>query len=130
MQMRRLWMVALLGLVLVAAACSSSSKSSSSTHATSAGNTAGTTAGGTAGSTGAAPSGTPIKLGVMTAVQTNAVSQPWIPQAAKIGAAAVNAAGGILGRPVQIDFCDDHYTPQGAALCAQKLLVQDKVLMM
>jgi ABC-type branched-subunit amino acid transport system substrate-binding protein len=126
MQMRRVWMVALLGLGLVAAACSSSSKSSSSTHATSAGKTAGTTA----GSTGAAPSGTPIKLGVMTAVQTNAVSQPWIPQAARIGAAAVNAAGGIMGRPVQIDFCDDHYTPQGAALCAQKLLVQDKVFMM
>jgi ABC-type branched-subunit amino acid transport system substrate-binding protein len=66
----------------------------------------------------------------MTGVQTNAVSQPWIPQAAKIGAAAVNAAGGIMGRPVQIDFCDDHSSPQGAALCAQKLLVQDKVLMM
>jgi ABC-type branched-subunit amino acid transport system substrate-binding protein len=66
----------------------------------------------------------------MTGVQTNTVSQPWIPQAAKIGAAAVNAAGGILGRPVQIDFCDDHATPQGAGLCAQKLLVQDKVLMM
>jgi ABC-type branched-subunit amino acid transport system substrate-binding protein len=66
----------------------------------------------------------------MTGVQTNAVSQPWIPQAAKVGAAAVNAAGGIMGRPVEIDFCDDHSTPQGAGLCAQKLLVQDKVLMM
>jgi ABC-type branched-subunit amino acid transport system substrate-binding protein len=62
--------------------------------------------------------------------EQGAVSQPWIQQAAKLGAAAVNAAGGVQGRPVQIDWCDDHATPQGAGLCAQKLLVQDKVLML
>jgi ABC-type branched-subunit amino acid transport system substrate-binding protein len=72
----------------------------------------------------------PIKLGIMAGVQTNAISHPWVPQAAKIAAAAVNAAGGIMGRKVEIHFCDDHGTPQGAALCAQKLLVQEKVLMM
>ncbi len=66
----------------------------------------------------------------MTGINTSSVSQPWVPQAAKIAAASVNASGGVLGRPVQIDVCDDHSTPQGASVCAQKLLVQDKVLMM
>lgn len=42
----------------------------------------------------------------------------------------MNAAGGVDGRLIQIDYCDDHGTPQGGSICAQKLLVQDKVLMM
>jgi ABC-type branched-subunit amino acid transport system substrate-binding protein len=66
----------------------------------------------------------------MAPSQSNSLSEPWIEQAAKIGAAAVNAAGGINGRPVQVDYCDDHATAQGGAVCAQKLLVQDKVTMM
>jgi ABC-type branched-subunit amino acid transport system substrate-binding protein len=105
-----------LGVSMVVAACGSSSKKAT-----------GTTAAGSA--TSAAPSGPPIKLGLITTVQ-GTVTQPWILQSAKLGAAAVNAAGGIQGRPVEIDFCDDHTTTQGAALCAQKLLVQDKVLML
>jgi ABC-type branched-subunit amino acid transport system substrate-binding protein len=104
-------LAALLGVTLVAAACGSSS-------------------GGSGGATSAKPTGAPIKIGIMTGVQTNAVSQPWVVQAAKIAAASINAGGGILGRPVEIDFCDDHSTPQGASVCAQKLLVEDKVLMM
>ena len=48
----------------------------------------------------------------------------------QIGAAAVNASGGINGHRVQIDFCDDQSTSQGAALCAQQLLVQDKDLLL
>lgn len=106
---------ALLGVTLAAAACGGSS-------------------GGGSGSSGAAtapkPTGAPIKLGLMTGIQTNAVSQPYVAQAAKIAAASINASGGILGRPVEIDVCDDHSTPQGASVCAQKLLVEDKVLMM
>jgi branched-chain amino acid transport system substrate-binding protein len=58
------------------------------------------------------------------------VSLPWLPQGAKIAAAALNASGGIMGHPVQIVFCDDMYTPQAAGVCAQKLLVTDKVLML
>jgi len=114
MSARKLWIGALTGVVLLATACGSSA----------------TTSGSTTSGSGKLAAATPIKLGVMTGVQTSAVSQPWIPQAAKIAAAAVNAAGGIMGHPVQIDFCDDQATPQGAGLCAQKLLVQDKVLMM
>ena len=53
-----------------------------------------------------------------------------MPRAARIAAAAINDVGGVSGRKVEIVFCDDHGTPQGAALCAQKLLVQEKVLLM
>ncbi|MFC5754130.1 ABC transporter substrate-binding protein [Actinomadura rugatobispora] len=89
------------------------------------------------GATGCGPAGGsaadgdgPIKLGIMAGLQTNSYSHPWVPQGAKIAAAAVNDAGGIGGRKVEIVVCDDKGTPQGAALCAQKLLRQDKVLMM
>ncbi|MDT3446875.1 MULTISPECIES: ABC transporter substrate-binding protein [unclassified Pseudofrankia] len=73
--------------------------------------------------------GNPIKLGVMTSIETNAVSQPWIVQAARIAAAKVNSEGGIMGRPIEIVACDDHGTPQGAAACSQQLFNGDDVLM-
>jgi ABC-type branched-subunit amino acid transport system substrate-binding protein len=112
---RKQLVAALLGVTLAVAACGGSSDSDKSDGA---------------GATAPKPTGAPIKLGLMTGIQTDAVSQPWVAQAAKVAAAAVNANGGILGRPVEIDVCDDHSTPQGASVCAQKLLVEDKVLMM
>jgi ABC-type branched-subunit amino acid transport system substrate-binding protein len=57
------------------------------------------------------------------------VTDPQVLQGAKIGAAAVNAAGGIDGRPVVIDFCDDQYSPQEAGVCATKLLTTNHDLM-
>jgi ABC-type branched-subunit amino acid transport system substrate-binding protein len=124
------WIVAVLGASMVVAACSSSSKTPTATTAATA-----TTAGGTPTTAAATPTtaaltGPAIKLGLMTGIQTSGISQPWVAEAAKIGAAAVNAAGGVMGHPVEMDVCDDHSTPQGASLCAQKLLVEDKVLMM
>jgi ABC-type branched-subunit amino acid transport system substrate-binding protein len=115
--------VALVGLVLVAGACGSSSKSSASKP------TGNSTPTGNSAPTGNL-TGTPIKLGVISSIQSPVVSEPYILQAAKIGAAAVNAAGGVMGHKVVIDSCDDQYTPEGAAVCAQKLLVQDKDLML
>jgi ABC-type branched-subunit amino acid transport system substrate-binding protein len=58
------------------------------------------------------------------------LSFPYVASSAKLGVAAVNAAGGINGQPLAVDICDDKSTQQGAALCAQKLLVEDKVLML
>ncbi|MWA03553.1 ABC transporter substrate-binding protein [Actinomadura sp. LD22] len=84
---------------------------------------------GLAGGGGADGDG-PIKLGIMAGLQTSSYSHPWVPQGAKIAAAAINGAGGIGGRKVEVVVCDDKGTPQGAALCAQKLLTQDRVLMM
>lgn len=123
MRTRRLASTAVTGICLLAAAACGSSASGGSGSA------------GTGTTQVQAPAeglkGSPIRLGVMAPSQSSAVaSSPWIPQAAKVGAAAVNAAGGLDGHPVQIDYCDDHGTAQGGSVCAQKLLVQDKVLMM
>jgi ABC-type branched-subunit amino acid transport system substrate-binding protein len=120
--MRRSRWAATLGVSLatIAAACSSSSKASST------GGASQTTA---AALASAKPTGAPIKFGLMIPINA-AVSLPSVATAAKIAAASVNDAGGIMGRPVEIDVCDDQYSPQASAVCAQKLLIDDKVLMM
>lgn len=119
MRARTIALPLLVLLTLLAAACGSTSSGS-------------TSSGGSSSNTAAADGtahGTPLVVGLMTDINGNP-SQPWVLAGARIGAAAVNAAGGINGRPVRIDFCDDHSTGPGAAICAQKLLVQDKALMM
>jgi ABC-type branched-subunit amino acid transport system substrate-binding protein len=113
-----------LGVALVIAACSSSSSKTSTT--TTAAATASTAA---ASPTTAAPSGAPITVGLITEL-SGALYFPYVAQSAKLAVAAVNAEGGINGSPVAVDICDDKSTQQGAALCATKLLVQDKVLML
>lgn len=122
MYKRRAFLAVVLAAAVIAAGCSSSSTSNNSSA-----NTNGST---TQSGGSSKPSGTPIKIGQMASVQSPTASSPWVPEAAKIAAAAVNADGGVMGHPIQIDFCDDHGTPQGASICAQKLLVQDKVQMM
>src|SRR5580658_7286041 len=91
---------------LAAAACGSSSKGGSSTA-----------------------SGTPIKLGLVVDL-TGSNTEPWVQQAAEVAIKAVNANGGAAGHPLQLDACDAQSTQTGAALCAQKLLLQDKDLML
>jgi ABC-type branched-subunit amino acid transport system substrate-binding protein len=113
-----------LAVVVIVGACSSSSHSSSSP--TTGGSSSPTSSN---QSTPAQPTGTPIKVGLITELSGD-LAQPWVGQAAKIGAAAVNAAGGIDGHPVSMDICDNQSTQQGAGVCAQKLLVQDKVLLL
>jgi ABC-type branched-subunit amino acid transport system substrate-binding protein len=105
--------------VLLTAACGSSGSSSSAGSASGTGSTSSTQ-----------PTGTPLTIGVMAPIQSTSESDPFVEAAAKIAALEVNAAGGVDGRPVEIDFCDDHFTANGAAVCAQKLLVQDKVWLM
>ena len=126
MRLTKSLLLLMITVALLAAACSSSSKSASNGAGA---NTSPTTAGGNA-SGGSTPSGTPIKLGLIASIQSTFNPEPYVPQAAKVAEAAVNAAGGVMGRPVQVVVCDDHETPQGASLCAQQLLVQDKVFMM
>ena len=43
---------------------------------------------------------------------------PWVEEAAT-WRPAVNADGGIDGRPIEIVFCDHKSTPEGASVCAQ-----------
>src|SRR3954470_19761888 len=118
--------------------------------------TAGSTTGGatTGGSTGAAGSGpgggatgggggaggpntasdvgvtpTSIKIGNVTSIQGQFGPDAFSPSLYGLQAWAngVNARGGINGRKVTIDTCDDRDTGDGNLACSQKLVDQDKV---
>lgn len=39
----------------------------------------------------------------------------------------INAAGGIAGRKIELDICDDKCDPYEASLCAQKMTANDKI---
>ncbi len=113
--------VAALALVacVALAACGSSATTTTSSAPASAATSAAATS---------APA-SPIKIGLVAA-GTGLTAQPAVYPDAEVGARAVNAAGGIMGRPIQIDYCDDQSNVQTADVCAQKLLVQDKDLML
>ncbi|HEV7679865.1 MAG TPA: ABC transporter substrate-binding protein [Candidatus Dormibacteraeota bacterium] len=89
--------------------------------------------GGTTGQTSqptAAPtvSGAPIKVGQINAVNSQTLSLPDAPRAAQAAAKAINASGGINGRPLEVVFCDDQNDPNVAATCARKLVNDDHVV--
>lgn len=68
-----------------------------------------------------------VQIGVMTSVDSTIVSYPQVEQAAVAAADTINAAGGIKGHRVKIDFCDDETTPSVAEQCANTM-VQDHVI--
>jgi ABC-type branched-subunit amino acid transport system substrate-binding protein len=75
---------------------------------------------------GAAPSGTPIKIGLIA--PTHAVIDYSDLIAAEDAAVLrVNAAGGINGHPVTIDYCNDQLMPVQTANCARQM-VTDQVI--
>jgi branched-chain amino acid transport system substrate-binding protein len=69
-----------------------------------------------------APTGPPIHLGMMSPINSATLSLPDVVKAAQAGVADVNAHGGINGRPVVLDHCDDQDNPAQATVCAQQLL--------
>jgi len=109
-------------LTAVLAGCGSDDdKGSSSSTSSQSGAAASTTA------TTKQASGAPIKYMIIVPVQT-VQSQP-LPEAvadAKAAAKAINAAGGVKGRPIAISFCDEKGVPTQATACARKA-VSDKV---
>ena len=114
-------------VVLAACGSSSSSSSSASSSATSSATSAASTS--TPATGGAKPTGAPIKLGMINS-QTTQGAMPWFGPAAQVAVNDLNANGGIDGHPVQLDFCDDQFSPQTAAVCAQKLVNSDHVQLM
>jgi ABC-type branched-subunit amino acid transport system substrate-binding protein len=124
----RTWPVLAIAGVLVLAACGSDNSDSSSGAATT---TAATTGGGgattTAATGGGAPTGTPIKVMTVAPVNTNLPPYPNIPAAAEIYAKYINDKGGINGHPLQVITCDDRGDPNEGANCARKA-VQEKVV--
>lgn len=99
--------------------CSSSKKSTGSSSAAGTGTTSGTST---------AKSGSPIKVGIFATLQAtsaNAFVEPWSVDGLKIAAKAINDKGGIDGRQVQIEVCDNGGDPNKDAACARQA-VTDK----
>jgi branched-chain amino acid transport system substrate-binding protein len=81
----------------------------------------------TASDVGVTP--TSIKIGNITSIQGQFGPDAFSPSlyGLQAWAAGINAKGGINGRKVTIDTCDDRDTGDGNLACAQKLVDQDKV---
>ncbi len=130
--------------VLLAAGCSSSSTSSTSTPASSAPAATSAAAGASAAastSASAAPTGTvpasdigitatTIKVGIIADV-----NNPLVPglfkdsvNAVDAWAKEVNAAGGLDGRQVSVDFCDGQLNPNATTSCVIKACQNDFAL--
>jgi ABC-type branched-subunit amino acid transport system substrate-binding protein len=128
--------------VLLAAGCSSSSTSSTSAPATSApATTSAPAATSAAASPAAAPTGTvpasdigitatTIKVGMIADVNNPLVPGLFKDSVNVVDAWAkeVNAAGGLDGRQVQVDFCDGQLNPNATTACVIKACQNDFAL--
>lgn len=76
---------------------------------------------------GEAPSGEPIKLLTVTTLNANGPTYENIAITAELAADYINANGGINGRPVEVDVCDEQFDPAVAATCARQA-VEDGVV--
>ncbi|WP_239332173.1 ABC transporter substrate-binding protein [Frankia sp. CiP3] len=72
-------------------------------------------------------SGEPIKIMTIQALSGPSDSYPGVPAAVKAAAEAINKAGGIKGRPLEVTACDDQFDPNKGADCATQA-VQGKYL--
>ncbi|MBV9043210.1 MAG: ABC transporter substrate-binding protein, partial [Acidimicrobiia bacterium] len=107
------------------------------------GGAAGANGGGGAGSNAAAGGGsggpntasdvgvtpTSIKIGNITSIQGPFGPDAFSPTlyGLQAYASSINARGGINGRKLSVDFCDDKGSGDGNYACAQKLVEQDKI---
>ncbi len=124
-------LAALVACTLAVVGCGSDSKSSTpdaGASATSAAAAAATTAGatGTTAAAAAAASGDPVKIMQIATLTGPSDNVPQDNDAAKAAVKALNAAGGVQGRPLELVTCDDKFDPNAAAECARKA-VSEKV---
>jgi ABC-type branched-subunit amino acid transport system substrate-binding protein len=91
-----------LGTAAVLAACSSGSTSGASTSA---------------------PKfrGKPLVIGIIVPTNTSSANFPEAVGAAKAAAIAMNANGGIAGRKVQVNYCNEENDPNAGAQCVRTL---------
>src|SRR5438132_10914648 len=73
------------------------------------------------GSAAAAPK-SPIKVGVIVPENTQIYNAPDIVTAMRAAAYAENKAGGLDGRKVVVDFCNEQANPNQATACARQMV--------
>ena len=80
------------------------------------------------GMSGAALAAEPIKIGVPIGLSgANSVVAPSVVQSAELAVAEINAAGGVLGRPLALEVADDQSGAAGAQKAYDNLIFQKKV---
>jgi len=109
---------------LIAAGCGSSNDNKSSSSSSSA--TTGSSTGSTTAPAGKTPTGTPYKLGIIDDDPTQPESD--IYKSAQASAKAVNAAGGVNGRPVTIEHCGGQVNQNASAACARKFAADSSMI--
>lgn len=70
----------------------------------------------------------PLVLEFVGAISQGARA-PQVPAAMKAAAEAINAKGGVGGRPIRIEVCDHRNTAEGESACAQDLARNDVIAM-
>ena len=74
------------------------------------------------------PKGEPLRLGVLTPLTgAGSFDGPRMLKAMQAVATEINAAGGLLGRPIQLVVEDDETNPEAAVRAAHKLIDVDQV---
>jgi ABC-type branched-subunit amino acid transport system substrate-binding protein len=104
-----------LAVGMALAACGSSTKTTPG-----AANTGATTGGTTAAATGA--SGTPILVGSEASLSNPVYSTPQTKAGIVAAVDAINAAGGVSGHPLKLEFCDTAYDANKELACARQLI--------
>src|SRR5258708_5331164 len=78
--------------------------------------------GSSAATSNAVTSNAPIKVGVIVPENTQIYNTPDIVAAVRAAAYAENQAGGLGGRKVVVDFCNEQANPNQATACARQMI--------
>jgi ABC-type branched-subunit amino acid transport system substrate-binding protein len=107
------------GVLLMAVGCGSTA---SQTQTAGAVTTSAAKAVTTSAAKAATPSGKPVVLYTLVPISGPAGLElfPYVGDAAEAAAKAVNAAGGIQGRPVKVVVCDTKFDPNAEAACGRQ----------
>jgi ABC-type branched-subunit amino acid transport system substrate-binding protein len=125
-------------LAIVCAACgddddTAAEATTAAGSATAEANGATTTGAGSTGatdvgtSTAPAPTGEPIMIGTTWPEGTARANNPDAHAAVNAAARAINAKGGVNGRPLQVVYCNGMYDPNQSAVCARQFVSSNVV---
>lgn len=78
---------------------------------------------------GSASAGGQIDLGIITPVQSQATSLPWLSEAAQAAVDEVNAAGGVKGHQLHLNICNGQFDAGTELRCAQQSVASANVAM-
>ncbi|MBN1317058.1 MAG: ABC transporter substrate-binding protein, partial [Anaerolineales bacterium] len=76
----------------------------------------------------AAPTGEPIVFGMVAPMTGDAAEYgTQLESGVRLAIDEINANGGIDGRPVELEICDDKCDPYEASMCAQRMVASDDI---